>query len=652
MNQFLNYIDETFINLSIDNNQQAKNNCLKAIKLLNGLVKDTKYLKCLSEFTLKLYKLKLSTSEKLAWLSSKNYHPIVDFGEVTSHNEIFIGSVNDEMMPMPDLPIDYKPINIDSWDTDLKDIYQDILPNCSFVSSFLALNDKFRLIDLITPHHPSSSFFVKLNFNGGERIVKIDNKLPIIKDSMRNLIIKSLSSDIYWPALIEKAYLKVMGNSYKFEGSNMANDTYMLSGYIPEIIQIKNGLLDLPYLKSVDAVLGIGTRKLSSQLASQLNLISEHDYVIEKFNDDGSIDIKNPWSIDNRTNTIHDFTHFRFIYINWKKTLPFKTHFINTSTQFKVKGWILLEKHLPVENNWMSITIYDSKFKVLTENEYKKINYIDTNNRLQLIKLPKTCTIKINSNQNGIFTLSSGYEIEKSKYEYRHTSELSGEWNSQTNGGNWSMSTYIDNPQYKMEVKEPTNLKIALHSKGLVNLHLFHGGGKIETFTKPIINENYNQDYQLGTFQLSKGSYTLVVSRYDKSIESFRLIFNSSSEINIFKHSNYLGLFNKTVEFDWDNKNRYKYVFTLTDPTSIKFRINYFNLNNSFEIHSNYRPGLRASLFKDKQPILINKEFNDSLFGIFLTCDLSPGAYILLVERFEIGYGSCKIFIGSNKKIK
>jgi calpain-7 len=61
----------------------------------------------------------------------------------------------------------------------------------------------------------------------------IDDRLPT-SNSIRNLhVIDRNNPELLWPALIEKAYLKVRGG-YDFPGSNSGTDLWVLTGWIPE----------------------------------------------------------------------------------------------------------------------------------------------------------------------------------------------------------------------------------------------------------------------------------------------------------------------------------------------------------------------------------------------------------------------------------
>ena len=127
---------------------------------------------------------------------------------------------------------------------DLNNLYQDDLTStCSFVSSLLSIvnNDPLLIYNLIYPRSKSFKYLVQLQINGCKRAVIINDKLPFSKDrsSSKSLFLRSSKNQhLYWPALLEKSYFKVIGNnSYKFNGSNAGYDTYLLTGWIPEYIK-------------------------------------------------------------------------------------------------------------------------------------------------------------------------------------------------------------------------------------------------------------------------------------------------------------------------------------------------------------------------------------------------------------------------------
>lgn len=74
---------------------------------------------------------------------------------------------------------------------------------------------------------------MRLNFNGTYRRVDIDDRLPVSKTSRFLHVIDRHNPGLLWPALMEKAYLKVRGG-YDFPGSNSGTDLWILTGWIPE----------------------------------------------------------------------------------------------------------------------------------------------------------------------------------------------------------------------------------------------------------------------------------------------------------------------------------------------------------------------------------------------------------------------------------
>ncbi|KAG7660333.1 RIM13 [[Candida] subhashii] len=762
IDDFLYHLELSHFYQAIDDQTKAKRECLDGIKCLNSFSKGVtskvsprpppgttktpthtttqippERLKLLSQYALNHYNnlsKPLSITEKLDWMCSRFskaeiFPPVIEFSpDWTSHHTNFMDldlptPYQDQNKSIGKLPYEaeFRPVDIDDWSNqyeDLTSLYQDMLSNCSFVSSILAIVDsssQFSLINMISPHTSNSKYKVILHFNGLPRIVTIDNRLPFLIGSNedRNVFIKSFTDpQLYWPALIEKAYLKVMGDGYVFNGSNMANDTYMLTGWIPEIIKLQNGKLPnefrwlWKYKQDGEIILGIGTGKISKKLSTHLKLISEHDYVIDRYNMAGNnLTLKNPWisnSLIDRFISINDLTCFRYLYVNWKPSNLFKYSYrqsfiyrvkddcIFTHPQFTLKNntikeqevWLLLERHLESSEQqpqgWINVGIFETSSKVLTPTQFRNINLSEeTNNRLHLIKVktqPRgSYTAVVSSNKNCNFTLtmfnniSSDFTFSKSKYLYNYTlPAIEGEWAEGSNGGNWSMSTYINNPQYDLIVKEPSKLIAVLYGEQemQVNFHLFHSeksriGKKIHSFDKSKLlnNENYNSRFQLNNYNLMPGCYKLVVSGYDRSKGKFVLLLNSSSQLTIEKIPQNIGLFIRKKEFNWENTNRYKLYFELTTyRTRLSFHINHFNNSDKdYEILTNYRPAIRASIFdaNTSMPIQINEKFDDSLYGVFIEAEIERvGTYILLIERFEIGLGRCVIEVGSNYRIE
>lgn len=80
---------------------------------------------------------------------------------------------------------------------------------------------------------PSGRYIVCLYFNGCCRKVTIDDRLPTSRTSRQLHVIDRHNNGLLWPALVEKAYLKVRGG-YDFPGSNSGTDLWVMTGWIPE----------------------------------------------------------------------------------------------------------------------------------------------------------------------------------------------------------------------------------------------------------------------------------------------------------------------------------------------------------------------------------------------------------------------------------
>lgn len=131
---------------------------------------------------------------------------------------------------------------------------------------------------------------------------------------------------LLWPALIEKAYLKVRGG-YDFPGSNSGTDLWVITGWIPEQIFLQKYVtyihphalktrtltftdnreeLDINQLwKRIkgaydlqDVVITVGTGCISVEEERATGFVGEHDYSVQELHESAGVRrllVKNPW---------------------------------------------------------------------------------------------------------------------------------------------------------------------------------------------------------------------------------------------------------------------------------------------------------------------------------------------------------------------
>lgn len=81
----------------------------------------------------------------------------------------------------------------------------------------------------------SGKYILRMYFNGCSRRVVIDDRLPDSLTDRTLFVVDRENPMLIWPALLEKAYLKVRGG-YDFPGSNSGTDLWVLTGWIPDQI--------------------------------------------------------------------------------------------------------------------------------------------------------------------------------------------------------------------------------------------------------------------------------------------------------------------------------------------------------------------------------------------------------------------------------
>ena len=83
----------------------------------------------------------------------------------------------------------------------------------------------------------NGKYVFKMHFNGCFRRVVIDDRLPSSRTDRMLHVMDRSNPGLLWPALVEKAYLKIRGG-YDFPGSNSGTDLWILSGWIPEQVSL------------------------------------------------------------------------------------------------------------------------------------------------------------------------------------------------------------------------------------------------------------------------------------------------------------------------------------------------------------------------------------------------------------------------------
>ncbi|MCJ1403570.1 cysteine protease [Xylographa trunciseda] len=255
------------------------------------------------------------------------------------------------------------------------DLVQDMTGDCSLVASLCAGMARAEaghnkvLSSFMFPYDdsimrpaksPNGKHIFKMQFNGVFRKVVIDDRLPSSRTRRSLHVLDRKNPGLLWPALLEKAYLKVMGG-YDFPGSNSGTDIWILTGWIPEQLFLQSDdLIPSGLWRRVmkaysggNVLITIGTGRMTHREEGELGMAGEHAYAVIDLKEEGGrrlFLVKNPWSeasswkesdntkqidtipkSDEDTNTrsgmvssgtfwmeINDiFQHFETIYLNW-----------------------------------------------------------------------------------------------------------------------------------------------------------------------------------------------------------------------------------------------------------------------------------------------------------------------------------------------
>lgn len=695
--------------------------------------------RALAEFALDFYRrlskeglAVLLLQEKLSWLCSVvhglTWFPVLQFGRFSSLSVPPENLVAPELA-LPDVEVELRP---PQWDAEAQlsslslqpvlDLYQDLLADCSFVLSLLSIQETDPDLELrrLVRAHSHSSAKVSLLLNGRWREISISTDLPFPTSphKARSLFVRSASKpDLIWPALLEKAYLRSLGSDYKFCGSNMARDTYMLTGWLPEIRRVSETSYSsiaalFEQKKRGKVMLGLGTGSISKQLADSFHGIPQHDYVLSRIDTETELlELTNPWSSEEAESSSHKRTlsvdmqtlhHFSYLYLNWKPEYQYKKQaiciakrsswpeaYLADTTQYVLTNGsgekqhvaALIEQFVGEDHDYCPTIWKGSEHTIMMTSQFSRVaggKYVNSKLHTLFLKLDPhdsyILSLACNAERPVKFSItvhhdSENFALKRAVSAYQTLPFIEDAWENGSNGGSWTSETYINNPQYDLQIFEGTTtvtFSLAGTSElGEFAIHLFGSspdkeGKRVRAFEerKLVLADKYSAGifFHKAT-DLKPGYYKMLVSAYSADhVGGFKVSISNDGPraAHVTKIPSALGTFCQELIFEWKHSNRRKLlVIPQGKMTSITFHLRVGETRS--QTLSSYRPGIRLSMFDEftREPVVINSDWSDSVYGIFLDCVLPSNdrRYILLIERFETGDGKFRLSTGSSGRV-
>lgn len=562
--------------------EESRKAAKQAVKCASEeLGRGTPVVRDLAQFALDFYALLKngpSFETRLLWLTCAvngvQWLPLLHLGNFSL---LDVAPLNVSVPPtVPNFPgVEWKNVHVDRAVD--KDLYQDLLPNCSFVLSMLSVMESGRsdlLLKCVRVFGNRAK--VRLHVNGCEREIAVDTTLPFLPHEPQRRLFVLSTSGTFWPAIIEKAYLMTHGG-YDFSGLNMANDTFMLTGWIPEVRRIervdRGELLRLWLEQGV--TLGVGTGKMSNEWAAKLSLIANHDYVICSVDSD-RIRLMNPWMNNSQGQRCLDvpfsaLPNFSWLYVNYcpdhyqKQKLVFYSKgssepegCLGEYPQFSIscpqqEVLVVVEQFLETRQPFRCL-LFEATGKVVTDSQYLCVAKSKfPNQRVQLLRAQCAQNTLVVAGKGPMAVwvyLARGTAL--SKLSTPPSQKISGSWALGRNGGNYSTADYVYNPQYDLTVAEPTTVEFLATSAANLNVHVFfqdpaHVGRRLRAFeeTRLVSHSDYSRIHH-SEVALAAGTYRVVVSSYTKEEGDFQLTVFGDAKLDSVPAV--LGLFTETYD--------------------------------------------------------------------------------------------------------
>lgn len=442
------------------------------------------------------------------------------------------------------------------------------IDDCSFVASLI--NTKIHELNLPRVKQISNSLYhVNLHFNGADnRLVTVDtSSIPTDLDGNQ----LSIASCEITDKVVELAYLLVTTGSYNANGSNCAIDTFRLTGFVPEVVNVKKYNMKrlIKYFRSGLCLLGVGTGDDSTKLVAPM--IKNHDYPVVGVNETSeTLVVRDPLDPSSffEINSEDLIRHYEQIYLNWcisklfsqRSSIHFlynakkSNHFIsilgkpiftltNGSKQME-PVWLLLESHLKNGSIDLDSIAYLQELpkNILANISAHFDSACDIGLQLLQLEIPPesktrffchsstnaSFTIHIFSNSSLITMSREKKGIGASFVEYTTNFYVEAALGS---------CEYYKHPTFSLEISSSVTQEIALNlqllsekPQEMLNLQVFHLND--HAFTKPIFRDGRYEQQKYDKFYLpltTNTKYKIVCSTYSKpESQSFMILAAAS----------------------------------------------------------------------------------------------------------------------------
>lgn len=685
---------------------------LKELVSLSQKKKDPQFTKTLLKIGKEMQQC--TSKDKLLWSTSKvgewMYPPIdVDDASPAQWNDEkdnFIDFGNS--LRLPQRYPDVRPLAVNE---NTHSIEQNPdLSNCSLIASLINIDrfgpETFPKIKKIA----DNKYNMNICFNGTNRLVTVDcSHVPYNKETHKQL---SLFSGDIKHKIIEIAYLQLHGHTYKSNGSNVAVDTYRMTGFLPEIGKVNKYSFDKlkEFFDTKLCLMAIGTGNDQNKLRSPF--LKNHDYSVIDFDSKTrELIIQDPLSCESAIRVKEEELDDQFaqIYINWDSTKLFNnsnslTFYYNIDKYNKFESnfdkpifsvrnestvdetvWILLETHItPDYYKENSLAYLKSLPKNISDTMFIPTDSA-SNIGLQLIKLdiPKSTDKKFlcYSNLSKCFTihyysLNDGIKMKMvDKNQFYQSIEFMS-INKDMNK-NYGHSQYFNNPTFQLNIKSDEDKEIMINLQLLsklqytpLNFQIFDKDDLY--YIKPILFDNYyhSQHYERNNIPLETNhNYLVICSCSIDNIEmnEFKLIgslvendFDLNPKLSLQRIDRTYGelLYRQETEIQLNS----------IEGTRIKYKI-----SNSQSHHKNNILFIRLVPINNGSPGDLNIKFRvniydeDTLNALYYNEEYRHNGVIisnfkfshsdspvLLVEIDELPKDSIipmKLYIGSKKEI-